>query len=130
MWSAPGDLALTLETTKSNSIEFLSCSIYFGEAESFKVLVYLVYLLTYLFGHYNLSWPQLICGAMHQELLQLGANFGCPAFFDSHQPVWSNGGKGVLVCDNHHLAQIRRLYELDWSYPYERHDPAIEDVVF
>ena len=31
-------------------------------------------------------------------------------------PVWPNAGEGVLVCDNHHLAQIRRLYELGWSY--------------
>ena len=71
------------------------------------------------------SWPQLICGAIHRELLQLGANFGYLAFVDSHQPVWPNAGEAVLVCDIH-LAQIRRLYELDWSYPYERHDPAIE----
>ena len=76
------------------------------------------------------SWPQLICGAIRHELLQLGANFGYPAFLDSHQPVWPNAGEAVLVCDNHHLAQIRRLYELGWSYPYERYDPAIEDVVF
>ena len=75
-------------------------------------------------------WPQLICGAIRHELLQLGANFGHLAFLDSHQPVWPNAGKGVLICDNHHLAQIRRLYEQGWSYPYERHDPAIEDVVF
>ena len=32
------------------------------------------------------SWPQLICGAIRHELLQLGANFGYPAFLDSHQP--------------------------------------------
>ena len=69
------------------------------------------------------SWPQLICGAIRHELLQLGANFGYPAFLDSHQPVWPNAGEAVLVSDNHYLAQIRRLYELAWSYPYE-------DVVF
>ena len=38
--------------------------------------------------------------------------------------------EAVLVCNIHHLAQIRRLYELGWSYPYERHDPAIKYVVF
>ena len=89
------------------------------------------YLLTYLaITTCYRSWPQLICGAIRHELLQLGANFGYPAFLDSHQPVWPNAGEAVLVCDNHHLAQIRRLYELGWSYPYERHDPAIEDFVF
>ena len=30
------------------------------------------------------SWPQLICGTIRHELLQLGANFGYPAFLDSH----------------------------------------------
>ena len=91
----------------------------------------LTYLLTYLaITICYRSWPQLICGAIRHELLQLGANFGYPAFLDSHQPVWPNAGEAVLVSDNHHLAQIRRLYELGWSYPYERHDPAIEDVVF
>ena len=88
-------------------------------------------LLTYLaITTCNRSSPQLICGAIYHELLQLGAYFGYSAFLDSNQPVWPNAGEGVLVCDNHHLAQIRRLYELGWSDPYERHDPAIEDVVF
>ena len=76
------------------------------------------------------SWPELIYGAIRHEVLQLGANFGYPAFLDSHQPIWHNAGEAVVVCDNHHLTQIRRLYELGWSYPYEPHDPAIEDVVF
>ena len=71
-----------------------------------------------------LTWPQLICGAIHHELLQLGTNFEYPAFLDSHQPVWPNAGEAVLVCDSHYLAQIRKLYELGWSYPYERHDPS------
>ena len=77
---------------------------------------YVYFLLTYLFGHYNLL---LICGAIRHELLQLGANFRYPAFLDSHQHVWPTAGEAVLVCDNHHLAQIRRLYELGWSYPHE-----------
>ena len=55
-------------------------------------------LLTYLFGHYN--------------LLQ----------------VFPNAGEPVLVCDIHHLVQIRRLYELGWSCPYEEH--PIQDAVF
>ena len=87
-------------------------------------LFYLTYLLTYLaITTCYRSWPQLICGAIRHELLQLGANFGYPAFLDSQQPVWPNAGKAVLVCDNYHLAQIRRLYELGWSYSYDRHSP-------
>ena len=76
------------------------------------------------------SWPQLISGAIHHQLLQLSANFNYPAFLDFHQTVWSNAGEAILVYDFHHQAQIRRLYELGWSYPYDRHEPAIEDVVF
>ena len=91
----------------------------------------LTYLLTYLaITTCYRSWPQLICGAIHHELLQVGVNFGYPAFLDSHQPVWPNAAKTVLDCDIHHLAQIRRLFQLGYSYPYERHDPAIEDAVF
>ena len=93
----------------------------------------IIYLRTYLaITTCCRSWPQLICGAIHHELLQLGANFWVSEirFLDSHQPVWPNAGEVVLLCDIHHLAQIRRLYELGWSYPYERHDPAIDDVVF
>ena len=89
------------------------------------------YLLTYLaITTCYRSWPQRICGAIRHEMLQLSANFGYQACLGSHQPVWTNAGEAVLVCDNHHLAQIRRFYALGWSYPYERHDPAIEDVVF
>ena len=82
-----------------------------------RILPYFIYyLLTYLaITTCYRSWPQLICGAIRHELLQLGANFGYPAFLDSHQPVWPNAGEAVLVCDNHHLAQIRRLYELSRS---------------
>ena len=36
MRSAPGVLPLTLEITKSNYIELMSCSMYLAEAESFK----------------------------------------------------------------------------------------------
>ena len=47
------------------------------------------YLLTYVgITTCYRSWPQLICGAIDHELLQLGANFGYPAFLDSHQAVW------------------------------------------
>ena len=70
---------------------------------------YIYYLLTYsaITICYR-SWPQLIWGAIVQELLQLGANLGSPAFLDSLPPVWPNAGEAVL------------LYELVWSYPYER----------
>ena len=56
------------------------------------------------------SWPQLICDAIHQELLQLGANIGDPAFLDSHPTVWPNADEAVLACDIHHLVQIRKVY--------------------
>ena len=59
------------------------------------------------------SWPQLICDAIDHELLQLGANFGNPAFLNSLPAVWSNASEAVLFCDFHNLAQIRSLYELD-----------------
>ena len=91
----------------------------------------MVVLLTYLFDHYNLL--QVLASAYLRRRTSRAvaacANFGYPAFFDSHQHVWPNAGEAVLVCDIH-LTQIRRLYELVWSYPYERHDSAIEDVVF
>ena len=96
-----------------------------------KEICHLTYLLTYLaITTCYRSWPRLICGAIHHGLLQLGVNFGNRAFLDSHEPVWPNAREAILVYDIHHLAQIRRLYELGWSYPYERHDPVIEDVVF
>ena len=57
------------------------------------------YLLTYVaITTCYRSWPQLICGAIRHELLQVGANFGYPAFLDSHQPVWPNAVEAVLVC--------------------------------
>ena len=90
-----------------------------------------MYLLTYLaVTTYYRSWPQLNYDAIHHELSQLGANFGYPALLLSLSPGQPNAFKAVLFCDFHHLAQMRRLYELSWSYPYERHEPAIEDVVF
>ena len=63
------------------------------------------------------SWPQLICDAIHHALLQLGANFGFPALLNSHPPVWPKAEEALLFCDFHHLAKIRRLYELGCSYP-------------
>ena len=55
------------------------------------------YLLTYLaITTYYRSWPQLICGAIYHELLQLGVNFGYLAFLDSHPPVWPNAGEVYL----------------------------------
>ena len=78
-------------------------------------IYYYTYLLTYLaITTCYRSWPQLICGAIHHELLQLGANFGYTVFLGFH-PVSHNAGETVLVCDIHHLAQIRRVYELGWS---------------
>ena len=60
------------------------------------------YLLTYLaiITCYR-SWPQLICGAIHHDLLQLGANFGYPAFLDTLTRDWPTAGEAVLVCDIH-----------------------------
>ena len=82
----------------------------------------LTYLLTYLAVTICYwSWTQLIYDAIHHELLQLGANFGYPSLIV---------GEAVLFCDFHHLAQIRRLYELVWSFSYERHDPAIKNAIF
>ena len=76
------------------------------------------------------SWPQLVYDAIHHALLQFCANFGYPALLHSQSYVWNNAGEAVLVCDFHHLAQIRRLEELGWRYPYKWHDPAIEGAVF
>ena len=50
--------------------------------------------------------------------------------YGRYRTLWPNAGECVLVCDNHHLAKIRRLYELGWSYPYERPHSAIEFAVF
>ena len=91
----------------------------------------LISLLTYLFGHYN---PLQVLASANlrrhtSRAVAAWRQFRIPSVlrFSSTKP---NAGEAVLVCDNHHLAQIRRLYELGRSYPYERHDPAIEDVVF
>ena len=93
--------------------------------------ILLTYLLTYLFDHYNLLQVLASANLRRHTSRAVAAwrQFRIPAFLDSHQTVWPNAGKAVLVCDIHHLDQIRRLYKLDWSYPYERHDPAIKDAV-
>ena len=65
----------------------------------------LTYLLTYLaITTCYRFWPQLICGAIHYDLLQLGTNFGYPAFLYSHQNVWPNADEAVLFCNFHRLA--------------------------
>ena len=67
------------------------------------------------------SWPQLICGAIRYELLQLGPNFGYPAFLDSHQPVWPNARTSLSAtsstCFEDFTNWVGAIYTSDMTQP-------------
>ena len=86
-------------TIQNNTFAFILKCIIGGSMQfSVSIISIPIYLLTYLaITTCYRSWPQLICGAIHHELLQLG---GYPAFLDSHQPVLSNAGRPSLFATN------------------------------
>ena len=87
-------------------------------------MVFLIYLLNYLFGHYNLL---LVLASAN---LQRHTSRAFAAFLDYHQPIWPNAGEAILFCDFHQIDQIRKFCKLGWGYLYERHDSAIDEGVF
>ena len=89
-------------------------------------------MLTYLFGHYNLLQVLALANLRRHTSRAVAAwrHFRIPTVLRFSSTCLAQRWETVLVCDNHHLAQIRRLYELGWSHPNDEHYPAIEDAVF
>ena len=59
------------------------------------------------------SCPQLICGAIYHELLQLGANFGYPAFLDSHSDFTNIEFDSYIIPTNELSIDSFRLLDVD-----------------